>query len=125
MSCATAWVVPDISKALAILSGTIARRFAVDREDLKQYWKSQKGQIFQGDQEAYYLQVSQRLLIKESRQPELQFLTVDFSLTFLITEITDEIFQKSRNQAFFRHIFKSWAMYESLDSQFFRNITGI
>ena len=74
---------------------------------MKQYWKSQKGQIFQGDQEAYYLQVSQRLLIKESRLPELQFLTVDFSLTFLITEITDEIFQKSRNQAFFRHIFKS------------------
>ena len=39
MSSATARVAPDLLKALAILSDTTVRRFAVDREDLKPYWK--------------------------------------------------------------------------------------
>ena len=30
---------PDLLKALAILSDTTGRRSAVDREDLKSYWK--------------------------------------------------------------------------------------
>ena len=42
ISSATARVAPDLLKALAILSDTIARRSAVDREDLKPYWKSEK-----------------------------------------------------------------------------------
>ena len=44
ISSATAWVAPDLLKALAILSDTTARRSAVDREDLKPYWKSEKRQ---------------------------------------------------------------------------------
>ena len=42
ISSATARVAPDLLKALAILSDTTVRRSAVDREDLKQYWKSEK-----------------------------------------------------------------------------------
>ena len=37
------------------------RRSAVNREDLKQYWTSEKGYISLGDKQAYYLQVFQRL----------------------------------------------------------------
>ena len=51
----------DLLKALAILSDTTVRRSAVDREDLKPYWKSEKGHISLGDQQFYYLQVFQRL----------------------------------------------------------------
>ena len=40
ISSATAPVAPDLLKALAILSDTTVRRSAVDREDLKPYWKS-------------------------------------------------------------------------------------
>ena len=50
-----------IKKALVILSDTTVRRSAVDREDLKPYWKSEKGHISLGDQQSYYLQVFQRL----------------------------------------------------------------
>ena len=42
MSSAIARVAPDLLKALAILSDTTVRRSAVDREDLKPYWKSEK-----------------------------------------------------------------------------------
>ena len=41
MSSATAQVAPDLFKALAILSETTVRRSAVDREDLKPYWKTE------------------------------------------------------------------------------------
>ena len=61
MSSATARVVPDLLKALVILSDTAVRRSGVDREDLKPPWKSEKGQISLGDQQSYYLQVFQRL----------------------------------------------------------------
>ena len=37
ISSATAWVAPDLLKALAILSDTTVRRPAVDWEDLKPY----------------------------------------------------------------------------------------
>ena len=57
----TARVAPDLLKALAILSDTTVRRSAVDREDLKPYWKSEKGHIALGDQQFYCLQVFQRL----------------------------------------------------------------
>ena len=39
-------VAPDLLKAIAILSDTTMRRFAVDREDLKPYWKSEKRATF-------------------------------------------------------------------------------
>ena len=41
ISSAKAQVAPDILKALAILSDVTVRS-AVDREDLKTYWKSEK-----------------------------------------------------------------------------------
>ena len=61
ISSATAQVAPNLLKALAILSDTTVRRSAVDREDLKPYWKSEKVHISVGDQQSYYLQVFQRL----------------------------------------------------------------
>ena len=42
ISSATARVAPDLLKAVAVLSDTTVRRSAVDREDLKPYWKSEK-----------------------------------------------------------------------------------
>ena len=50
ISSATAQVAPDLLKVLPFLSGTTTRRSAVDQEDLKLYWKSEKGHIFLGDQ---------------------------------------------------------------------------
>ena len=47
----TAWVAPDVLKVVAVLSDTTVRRSAVDREDLKSYWKSEKGLISLGDQQ--------------------------------------------------------------------------
>ena len=46
ISSATARVAPDPLKALSILSDTTVRRSAVDREDLKPYWKSEKSTHF-------------------------------------------------------------------------------
>ena len=61
LSGVTSHVAPDLLKAQAILSDTTVSRSAVDREDLKRYSKSEKGHIFQGDQQSYYLQVFQSL----------------------------------------------------------------
>ena len=60
-SSTTALVAPDLLKALAILSDAAVIRSGVDQEDLKPYWKSEKGHISVGDQQSYYLQVFQRL----------------------------------------------------------------
>ena len=94
---------------------TTVRRFAVDREDLKPYWKSgKKGYIPLGDQQSYYLQFFRRLL------------AAGLSCTLLSTGTTDETFQQSGKQDSFRHILKSSAcMYESLGSQFSTTTTGI
>ena len=46
VSRATARVAPDLLKALTILSVTTLRRPAVDREDVKPYWKSEKRSHF-------------------------------------------------------------------------------
>ena len=61
ISSATAPLATDLLKALAILSDPTVRRSAVDREDLKTYWKSEKGHISLGDQQSFYLQGFQRL----------------------------------------------------------------
>ena len=58
---ATARVAPELLKALVILSNTTARRSTVDQEDLKSYWKSEKGHISLWSKENYYLQVFQRI----------------------------------------------------------------
>ena len=47
--------------APVILSNTTARRSKVDQEDLKSYWKSEKGHISLWSKENYYLQVFQRI----------------------------------------------------------------
>ena len=53
-------------------------------------------------------------------------MVVDLYPTFLNAGTTDETFQQSGKQEFFRHILKSSAnMYESSGSQFFRTTTGI
>ena len=46
ISSATAQVAPDLLKAQAMLSDTTVRRSAVDREDLKLYWKLEKRPYF-------------------------------------------------------------------------------
>ena len=46
ISSATTQVAQDLLKALAILSDTTVRRYAVDWEDLKTYWKSEKKATF-------------------------------------------------------------------------------
>ena len=56
ISSARARVAPDLLRALAILSDTTVRRSAVAQENL-----FEKGHIFLGDQQTYYLQVFQRL----------------------------------------------------------------
>ena len=48
----TARAAPDLLQALAILSDTTVRRSAVDREDLKPQWESEKGHTSLGDQKA-------------------------------------------------------------------------
>ena len=45
ISSATAGVAPDLLIALPILSDTTVKRSAVDQEDLKPYWKSEKSYI--------------------------------------------------------------------------------
>ena len=62
ISSVTARAAPDLLKALAILLDTIVRGSAVDRDDLKPYWKSEKkDHISLGDQQFYYLQAFQKL----------------------------------------------------------------
>ena len=46
ISSATARVAPDLLKALATVSDVTVRRSAVDQEDLKPYWKSEKRSNF-------------------------------------------------------------------------------
>ena len=108
ISSATARVAPDLLKALEILSDTTFRRFAVNSEDLKPYWKSEKKPNFSWGSTIL-------LTIQEYISP-----------TFLSIEITDEIFKQSGNQDSFRHILKSSAsMYKISGSLFFRTTTGI
>ena len=56
---------PELLKSLSILSDTTVKRSAVDLEDRKPYWKSEKGQISLGDQQSYYLQIFQRLYLSQ------------------------------------------------------------
>ena len=46
ISSVTAQVAPDLLEAPAILSDTTVRRSAVNQEDLKPYWKSEKRSDF-------------------------------------------------------------------------------
>ena len=55
ISSATAQVNADLLKDLATLSDTMIRRSAVDPEELKPYWKSEKCHISLGDQQSYII----------------------------------------------------------------------
>ena len=78
ISSAKSWVFPDLLKALAILSDTTARRSAVDREDLKPYWKSQKRPKFsRWPKILLFASFSKTLLSKERRLTGQLFLAVD------------------------------------------------
>ena len=92
ISSATAHVAPDLLKAQSILSDTTVRRSAVDREDLKPYWKSEKGHISLGDQQSYYLSFSKTLPTTERRLTGRQFLAADLSPAFSNTGTTDKTF---------------------------------
>ena len=68
IKCYTAQVAPDLLKALAILSDTTARRSAVDQEDLKPYWKSEKRSHFsRGSTILLFTSFSKTLLTTEKR----------------------------------------------------------
>ena len=54
-------VASDLLKDLSDSIRQTVRRSAVDRKDLKPYWKSEKRLISLGDQQSYYLQVFQCL----------------------------------------------------------------
>ena len=62
VSSATAWVAPDLIKALVSLSDKTVKRSAVDQVDLNYHPGNQKkDHISLADQQFYYLQVVQRL----------------------------------------------------------------
>ena len=82
--------------ALAILSKTTVRRSALDQEDLKPYWKSEKSHIFLGGQQSYYLLVFQKMLLTtEKRLTGRLLLAAELYPTFVNTGTTDETFQQS------------------------------
>ena len=64
----TARVAADVLKAHVILSDTAFRRPAVDRDDLKSHWKSEKSQISLGDQQSYCLKAFQKLHRKKTNR---------------------------------------------------------
>ena len=120
ISSATARVAPDLLKALAILSDTTVRRSAVDREDLKPYWKSEiKPHFSRWSTILLFISFSKTLLTTERRLTGWYFLAVDLSPTFLNTGTTEETFQQSGKQDSFRHLLKTLAsMFEISGSQF-------
>ena len=72
------------------------RRSAVDWEDLKPYWKSEKNPHFsRWSAIILLLSSSKTLLIAEKILTGLYFLTVNLSQTFLNTGTTSETFQQS------------------------------
>ena len=113
ISKAGAWVAPDLLKALEILWDSGLRRYAVDQEDLKPSFKSEK--------KATFLEVISKPIYKFSKDfPNYRkktnrgsFSAVDLPKTYLNTETADETFQQSGNQDPFRHILKSTASIHS------------
>ena len=84
-----------------------------------------KGHIFLGDQQSL-TSFSRTLLTTERRLTGWQLLAVDLLPTFLNTGTTNEPFQQSGKQDYFRYILKSSAsVYKSSGSQFFRTTTRI
>lgn len=57
----TTWTIPDLLKPLLDISYISVYRSATERKDLTPYYKSEKSQIYHGDQQGHYSQVFQRL----------------------------------------------------------------
>ena len=98
ISSATAQVDPQLLKAPAILSDTTVRRSAVDQEDLKPYWESEKKPNFsRWSTILSFTSFSNTLLTTEKRLTG-QFLAVNLSPAFLNTGAIAETFQQSGKQ---------------------------
>ena len=98
--------IPDLLKPFYIsnllfilLSETIIRIHAVDQEELKPNWKSEKRRhILRQSTNLLFTNFSNTLLTTERRLRGQQFLVVDLSPTFLNTVTVDETFKQSRIQ---------------------------
>ena len=91
-------------KNLAVLSDTTFRRFTVDQEDLKPYWKSEKRSHFsRWSIILSFASFSKTLLTTERTLTGYKFSAVDLSQRFLNTGTTHETFQQSGKEDTFRH----------------------
>ena len=77
MSSTTAGVAPELLKAQGILSDTTVRRSAVDQEELKPYWISEKSHISLVGQQSCYLQVFQDF--RNHRKKSNSFISLFYS----------------------------------------------
>ena len=108
---ATAWVTPDLLKALAIFRNSCQKICRSHKRPHFSRWSTN----------LIFTSFSRTLLTIERRLTGRQSLAKHFSPTFVNTEITGETFQQFGKQDSFRHILKSSAsMYEKSGSQFFR-----
>ena len=126
ISNTTAQVVPDQLKALANLSDTNIKRSAVEREDLKANWKSEKT-FFQAIKKPIIYQFFKDFTNHRNRANEAKKkLATDLLPELLNTRRTDETFHKSSEQDHFKAIVKiSTNMHEKSGSQLFRTTSGI
>ena len=94
ISSATAQVVPDLLKALAYLPDTTVWRSAIDLEDLKTYWQSQKRPHFSWWSTTiiykFFKDVTNH---RKKRLTGFKFLEVNLSPQFLNTGTINENFQ--------------------------------
>ena len=90
------------------MSDKTVRRSAVDQEDLKPSWKSEKRPRFsRGSTILLFKRFSITLLITERRLTGLQILPIVLSPIFLNIGTTNEIFQQSGKQDSLRHLLRS------------------
>ena len=86
-------------------SDTTVRRSALDQEDLKPYWKSEKRPHF-CRWSTILLQVFQGFTNHREKTNRVLVLSVDLSWTSLNRGTTNETFQQSEKQDSFKHILK-------------------
>ena len=98
ISSATAQVAPQLLKAPAILSDTTVRRSAVDQEDLKPYWESEKNPHFSRWSTILLFTSFSNTSLTTERRLTGQFLVVNLSPIFLNTGAIVETFQQSGEQ---------------------------
>ena len=98
ISSATAQVAPQLLKAQAILSDTTVQRSAVDQEDLKPYWESEKNPHFSRWSTILLFTSFSNTSLTTERRLTGQFLVVNLSPIFLNTGAIVETFQQSGEQ---------------------------